>query len=131
MDKDNSGLIEFDEFIHILDHPMITLSKEDIKKSIEECFKRLESEQGEFMISVPKLRNILTRRGKMKMSDEEVDDLIKKVSPDSLKTDTVDYRLIVDLFVKDYDKVNIVGDNFEENNNVNGNHLDIPEEEQS
>ena len=131
MDKDNSGLIEFDEFIHILDHPMITLSKEDIKKSIEECFKKLESEQEEFMISVPKLRNILTQRGKMKMSDEEVDDLIKKVSPDSLKTDTVDYRLIVDLFVKDYDKVNIVGDNTEENNNVNGNHLDIPEEEQS
>ena len=32
-------MIEFDEFIHILDHPMITLSKSDIKQSMETCFR--------------------------------------------------------------------------------------------
>ena len=39
MDKDGSGMIEFDEFIHIMDHPMITLSKTDIKESMETCFR--------------------------------------------------------------------------------------------
>ena len=35
-------------------------------------------------MSVAQLRKILTQRGKMKMTDEEVDELIKRVSPESL-----------------------------------------------
>ena len=36
-------------------------------------------------MSVAQLRKVLTERGKMKMTNEEVDDLIKKVSPESLE----------------------------------------------
>ena len=39
MDKDGSRMIEFDEFINILDHPMIKLTKNDIKFSIESNFR--------------------------------------------------------------------------------------------
>ena len=39
MDKDQSGMIEFEEFIHILDHPMIKLSKPEIQESLSDCFK--------------------------------------------------------------------------------------------
>ena len=39
MDKDGSGAIEFDEFIHVLDHPMICLTKDQIKEDIESCFR--------------------------------------------------------------------------------------------
>ena len=59
------------------------------------------------MISVGQLRNVLTQHGKMKLSDSEVDDLINKVSPESLTTGVIDYHTIVDLFVKDFDRVKI------------------------
>ena len=39
MDQDQSGMIEFEEFIHILDHPMIKLSKTEIQGTLLECFK--------------------------------------------------------------------------------------------
>ena len=39
MDEDDSGAIEFDEFIHVLDHPMICLTQEEIREDIEGCFK--------------------------------------------------------------------------------------------
>ena len=135
MDNDNSGMIEFDEFIHILDHPMITMTKADIKSSMEKCFERLVSYQQEekvgesdkFMLNVDVLRDTLTNRGKMRLTDEEVDLLINKVSPDSVETKVVDYRLIVELFVCDYEEVNIIGDN-NNNDKCNGDHLDVPQD---
>ena len=32
-------MIEFEEFLHILDHPMIKLSKDEIHSSLSDCFK--------------------------------------------------------------------------------------------
>merc|ERR1711892_1152158 len=75
MDEDDSGAIEFDEFIHVLDHPMICLTQEEIREDIEGCFKKLvpSSAMSELVISkmsVAQLRKVLTKRGKMKMTDE-------------------------------------------------------------
>ena len=70
------------------------------------------------IISVSQLRNVLTQHGKMKLSDSEVDDLINKVSPESIETGVIDYHTIVDLFVKDFDKVNICGHEDPDQNNL-------------
>ena len=39
MDKDESGAIEFEEFIYILDHPIIRLTRAEIKTDMETCFR--------------------------------------------------------------------------------------------
>ena len=39
IDKNGDGTIEFQEFITVLDHPKVNLSKEDVRKSIEDCVK--------------------------------------------------------------------------------------------
>ena len=69
-------------------------------------------------------RKVLTQKGKMKLSDEEVDDLIRKVSPESLQSGVINYRDIIEQFVSDYDQVNFINS---KNNNKPNNKLDIPQ----
>ena len=57
-------------------------------------------------------RKVLTQKGKMKLSNEEVDDLIKKVSPESLQSGVINYRDIIEQFVSDYDQVNIINSKY-------------------
>ena len=67
----------------------------------------------------------------MKLSNEEVDDLIKKVSPESFQSGVINYRDIIEQFVSDYDQVNII------NSNINDadverptNALDVPQNDE-
>ena len=60
----------------------------------------------------------------MKLSDEEVDDLIRKVSPESLQSGVINYRDIIEQFVSDYDQVNFINS---KNTNKPNNKLDIPQ----
>ena len=57
-------------------------------------------------ISVKKLRSIMTEKGKMKLSGEEFDSLMKRTS--QANTGVVNYKTIIDLFTKDFEKVNII-----------------------
>ena len=59
----------------------------------------------------------------MKLSDEEVDDLIRKVSPESLQSGVINYRDIIEQFVSDFDQVNFI--NSKTTNKPNK--LDIPQ----
>jgi len=76
IDKNNDGTIVFEEFVTVLDHPKVNLSRGDVRNSIEETLKKLTP-----TLRLGELRRILTDRGKMKMTDEEVDDLIKRLKP--------------------------------------------------
>ena len=69
-------------------------------------------------------RKVLTQKGKMKLSDEEVDDLIRKVSPESLQSGVINYRDIIEQFVSDFDQVNFINS---KNTNKPNNKLDIPQ----
>ena len=80
----------------------------------------------ESTLSVNQLRTLLTQKGKMKLSDHEVDDLIKKTSPESLHSGSIDYRSIVNLFVKDYDDVTIHSEDVGDEPDVESPDLDSP-----
>ena len=80
----------------------------------------------ESTLSVNQLRTLLTQKGKMKLSDQEVDDLIKKTSPESLRSGSIDYRSIVNLFVKDYDDVTIHSEVVADESDVEFPDLDSP-----
>ena len=69
-------------------------------------------------------RKVLTQKGKMKLSDEEVDDLIRKVSPESLQSGVINYRDIIEQFVSDFDQVNFINS---KTTNKPNNKLDIPQ----
>ena len=53
-------------------------------------------------MKVSDLKDILTRRGKMRLTEDEFEDLMSKISPQSLETGTIDYKELVELFVTDY-----------------------------
>ena len=72
-------------------------------------------------------RKVLTQKGKMKLSNEEVDDLIKKVSPESLESGVINYRDIIEQFVSDYDQVNIINSNINNGDVDKQNTLDVPQ----
>ena len=57
-------------------------------------------------ISVKKLRSIMTEKGKMKLSEEEFDCLMRKTS--HADSGVVNYKTIIDQFTKDFEKVNII-----------------------
>ena len=57
-------------------------------------------------ISVKKLRSIMTEKGKMKLSGEEFDCLMRKTS--HANSGIVNYKTIIDQFTKDFEKVNII-----------------------
>ena len=78
----------------------------------------------ETFIMATNFRKVLTQKGKMKLSDEEVDDLIRKVSPDSLQSGVINYRDIIEQFVSDFDQVNFINS---KNTNKPNNKLDIPQ----
>ena len=72
-------------------------------------------------------RKVLTQKGKMKLSNEEVDDLIKKVSPESLQSGVINYRDIIEQFVSDYDQVNIINSNINNVDDDKQNTLNVPQ----
>ena len=57
-------------------------------------------------ISVKKLRSVMTEKGKMKLSGEEFDCLMKRTS--HADSGVVNYKTIIDQFTKDFEKVNII-----------------------
>ena len=57
-------------------------------------------------ISVKKLRTIMTEKGKMKLSAQEFESLMRRTAHAS--TGVVNYKTIVDHFTKDFEKVNII-----------------------
>lgn len=57
-------------------------------------------------ISVKRLRAIMTEKGKMRLSGEEFDSLMSRAS--QTNTAVVNYKIIIDLFTKDFEKVNII-----------------------
>ena len=57
-------------------------------------------------ISVKKLRSIMTEKGKMKLSGEEFDSLMRRTA--HANTGVVNYKTIIDQFTKDFEKVNII-----------------------
>ena len=57
-------------------------------------------------ISVKKLRTIMTEKGKMKLSAQEFESLMRRTA--HANTGVVNYKTIVDHFTKDFEKVNII-----------------------
>ena len=59
-------------------------------------------------MSVTHLKRIMTEKGKMKMSQEEFDDLIRRTPSGTQIAGVVNYKDIVELFTKDFERVNII-----------------------
>ena len=54
-----------------------------------------------FKIRISSLRRVLTMRGRMKLTDLEVDDLIHRADPRLTDEKFIDYRDIIDVFFRD------------------------------
>ena len=57
-------------------------------------------------ISVRRLRTIMTEKGKMRLSSQEFDSLMRRTP--QANTGVVNYKTIIDHFTKDFEKVNII-----------------------
>ena len=70
--------------------------------------------------------------GKMRLTEEEFEDLITKVTSKTLESGIIDYRQIVELFVKDYEKVNIINNDNDDDSDSDPvsddevDHLEMP-----
>ena len=59
-------------------------------------------------MSVNHLKEIMTEKGKMKISQEEFDDLIRRTPLVTQIAGVVNYKDIIELFTKDFERVNII-----------------------
>ena len=70
--------------------------------------------------------------GKMRLTEEEFEDLITKVTSKTSESGIIDYRQIVELFVKDYEKVNIINNDNDDDSDSDPvsddevDHLEMP-----
>ncbi|XP_023330019.1 calmodulin isoform X2 [Eurytemora carolleeae] len=97
MDTDESGFIEFNEFIHILDHSIMNRTREDTKDILLSSFRKLQPNR---LMKVNDLKKVLTQYGSMAMTEDEVEDLIRQVNPSSTLKDEVDYNNLVEKLVE-------------------------------
>ncbi|PRD23089.1 UNVERIFIED_CONTAM: Calmodulin [Trichonephila clavipes] len=77
VDKDGNGTIEFDEFLSMMSKK---LQESDSETELHEAF-RVFDKNGDGFISPSELRQVMTNLGE-KLSDEEVEDMIKEADLD-------------------------------------------------
>ncbi|XP_035213789.1 calmodulin-A-like isoform X1 [Stegodyphus dumicola] len=77
VDKDGNGTIEFDEFLSMMSKK---LQESDSETELREAF-RVFDKNGDGFISPSELRHVMTNLGE-KLTDEEVDDMIKEADLD-------------------------------------------------
>jgi len=77
VDKDNSGTIDFTEFLSMMARKM---KDTDTEEEIREAFKVFDKD-GNGFISAAELRHVMTTLGE-KLTDEEVDEMIKEADVD-------------------------------------------------
>ncbi|GBM41432.1 Calmodulin [Araneus ventricosus] len=77
VDKDGNGTIEFDEFLSMMSKK---LQESDSETELHEAF-RVFDKNGDGFISPGELRQVMTNLGE-KLSDEEVEDMIKEADLD-------------------------------------------------
>lgn len=77
VDQDGNGTIEFNEFLHMMSKKMKETDKEEELKEAFRVFDR----NGDGFISAPELRLVMTNLGE-KLTDEEVEDMIKEADLD-------------------------------------------------
>jgi len=78
LDKDDSGMIEFPEFVRVMAK---RAEAEEIKKKTQEFRDALKvfDFNGDGKVSAAELGDILTKQGRNKMSEEEVEEMINSV----------------------------------------------------
>ena len=77
VDKDNSGVIDFPEFLTMMARKM---KDTDSEEEIREAF-RVFDKDGNGFISAAELRHVMTNLGE-KLTDEEVDEMIREADID-------------------------------------------------
>merc|ERR1719411_2370336 len=95
LDKDNSGMVEFPEFVRVLAK---RAEVEEIKQKRAEFYEALRvfDSNGDGKVSAEELGEILTKQGKNKLTTEEVEDMISRVDMDD--EGMVDFDEFVKLF---------------------------------
>ena len=78
LDADGHGTIDFPEFLTVLARKM---KDQDTEESIFEAFKVFDQQSNGYILA-SELRHIMTHLGE-KLSEEEVDEMIKEAEPDS------------------------------------------------
>jgi len=81
LDKDESGLVEFPEFVRVMAK---RAEVEGIKQKTQEFREALKvfDFNGDGKVSAAELGDILTKQGRNKLSDEEVEEMISSVDKD-------------------------------------------------
>ncbi|XP_053214781.1 calmodulin-A-like [Panonychus citri] len=77
VDQDGNGTIEFNEFLHMMSRKMKETDKEE---ELREAF-RVFDRNGDGFINAAELRHVMTNLGE-KLTDEEVEDMIKEADLD-------------------------------------------------
>ncbi|XP_074604479.1 calmodulin-like [Brevipalpus obovatus] len=77
VDQDGNGTIEFNEFLHMMSKKMKETDKEE---ELREAF-RVFDRNGDGYIEASELRHVMTNLGE-KLTDEEVEDMIKEADLD-------------------------------------------------
>jgi len=95
LDKDDSGMIEFPEFVRVMAK---RAEAEEIKKKTQEFRDALKvfDFNGDGKVSAAELGDILTKQGRNKMSEEEVEEMINSVDKDD--DGMVDFDEFIKLF---------------------------------
>ncbi|PHU02585.1 Calmodulin [Capsicum chinense] len=74
VDVDQNGIIDFPEFLNLMERKMMDT---DFEEELKEAFKIFDKDQNEFF-STAELRHVMTNVGK-KLTDEEVEEMIREV----------------------------------------------------
>ncbi|KAF2729460.1 regulatory protein calmodulin [Polyplosphaeria fusca] len=93
VDVDNTGSIDFDEFLQMMAHNMKT---GDFEEEMRAAFKVFDRD-GSGTISADELRNVMKSLGEA-LSDDEIDEMLKEADADG--NGTIDYNEFVQIMTK-------------------------------
>jgi len=77
---DNDGNIDFSDFVEVVGKKFV--NEEDKEKTLREAFKVFDKDSNGFL-TIDELRDIMTNKGKMKLSEAEVEEMIAEVDKDA------------------------------------------------
>jgi len=94
-DSDDSGKVEFKEFLRVMANKAEVAKIKEKEKEFHDAFKLFDKD-GSGKISSSELRYVLTKTGSMKLSDEEVNEMIHEVDMDN--DGMINFQELVKLF---------------------------------
>eukprot|EP00090_Calanus_glacialis_P009105 TRINITY_DN17453_c0_g1_i1.p1 TRINITY_DN17453_c0_g1~~TRINITY_DN17453_c0_g1_i1.p1 ORF type:complete len:193 (-),score=72.28 TRINITY_DN17453_c0_g1_i1:157-735(-) len=95
LDQDESGMVEFEEFVRVMAKRAEETKILQKEREFREAFRMFDRD-GSGKVSSTELRQVLTKSGQMKLTDEEVDEMVEGVDEDH--DGMIDFNELVKMF---------------------------------